>query len=92
MGSQIKLEQGKKPTFDIKVGGTADLKNVTVCRFNGETWTEPMSENIKRGNDRFMGTWEDTEIDASGIYYIRVLQRDGERAWSSPIWVQAEAK
>ena len=33
-------------------------------------------------------TWMDNKLDAgSNYYYVRVLQRDGQIAWSSPIWV-----
>jgi hypothetical protein len=26
--------------------------------------------------------------DRAGFYYVRVIQRNGQRAWSSPIWVE----
>jgi hypothetical protein len=37
-------------------------------------------------------TYEDDPIeprqDRADFYYIRLLQRNGQRAWSSPIWVE----
>jgi len=35
-------------------------------------------------------TWID-EPDGSAYYYVRVIQIDGEMAWSSPVWVKAES-
>jgi len=31
--------------------------------------------------------FEDKEFDGDSSYYLRVAQKDGEWAWSSPIWV-----
>jgi hypothetical protein len=36
-------------------------------------------------------TFVDDEPLAPGptdVYYVRVIQRNGQRAWSSPIWVE----
>ena len=27
---------------------------------------------------------------ATDFYYVRVIQKNGQRAWSSPVWVDAE--
>lgn len=36
-------------------------------------------------------TWADRDRVRSGdYYYVRVIQGDGNRAWSSPIWVDVE--
>ncbi len=32
---------------------------------------------------------DDEPLDAETHYRVRVEQRNGQRAWSSPIWVQA---
>jgi hypothetical protein len=29
----------------------------------------------------------DLTESAKGCYYLRLFQKDGERAWSSPIWI-----
>ena len=88
MGSQIKLAQDEKPKFSIEVGGTADLAQVAICRFNGEEWSEPMITNLnEKATDRYSGLWEDRVFNRSGIYYVRVTQKNGQQAWSSPIWI-----
>ena len=25
-----------------------------------------------------------------GLYYLRIYQKDGERAWTSPIWIESQ--
>lgn len=88
MGSQIKLPQDKKPKFSIEVGGMSDLSEVAICRFDGEKWSEPMKIVLtEKATNRYSGFWEDTEFNRTGIYYVRVTQKNGEQAWSSPIWI-----
>jgi hypothetical protein len=36
-------------------------------------------------SDRLVGTLE-LASGASGAYYLRLFQKDGERAWAGPIW------
>jgi len=88
MGSKIKLAQEIKPKFGIDVGGTADLSGITICRFDGEKWSEPMTIDLnEKTTDCYSGSWEDTEFNQTGIYYVRVTQKNGQQAWSSPIWI-----
>ncbi|KPK74977.1 MAG: hypothetical protein AMJ79_12725 [Phycisphaerae bacterium SM23_30] len=88
MGSQIKLTQDDKPKFSIEVGGMADLSEVAICRFDGDKWSEPMKIVLtEKATDRYSGSWEDMEFNRTGIYYVRVTQKNGEQAWSSPIWI-----
>ena len=90
MGSQIKSAQNKLPKFNIDVGGMADLSEVTICRFDGEKWSEPVTIDLnEKTTDRYSGSWEDTEFNQAGIYYVRVTQKDGHQAWSSPLWIEA---
>jgi len=88
MGSQIELDAGSKPAFKIEVGGTAQLSEVTLCRYDGKTWTEPFVEKTA-ANDQSTLSWQDDAFNQRGIYYVRVTQTDGEQAWSSPIWINS---
>ncbi len=88
MGSQIKSAQNTLPKFNLDVGGMADLSEVTICRFDGEKWSEPVTVDLnEKTTDRYSGSWEDTEFNQAGIYYVRVTQKDGHQAWSSPLWI-----
>ncbi len=90
MGSQVELGRDHRPEFSIQAGGSAELSEITVCRFDGKAWTEPeIIDLTEEFTDRYSATWEDKEFNQSGIYYLRVTQKDGQQAWSSPIWVDS---
>ncbi len=86
MGSNIRLPNNDSPTFNIEVGGTSELSEVALCRFDGELWSEPIQLAVKE-TERYTGSWEDKEFKGTGIYYVRITQKDGEQAWSSPVWI-----
>ena len=85
MGSQIKQEKGK-PDFRIEVGGTDILSEIAMCRYDGKKWSEPFKKRIS-DKDQMSTSWKDNDFSEVGIYYVRVTQKDGEQAWSSPIWI-----
>lgn len=87
MGSQVKMKAGEKPEFEIEVGGTDALSEITLCRYDGTVWSEPLIKS-PGATDRWSTSWHDREFSGSGIYYVRVTQSDGEQAWSSPIWIR----
>jgi hypothetical protein len=45
--------------------------------------TETLSLNLSMEDEA-----EDSPAGATDYYYVRVIQRNGQRAWSSPIWVE----
>jgi hypothetical protein len=65
------------------VDGTADFKRITIVR-NEKDW---MHFNEFEGKI-FEKSFNDPEmLDGENRYYVRVIQRDGNMAWSSPVWV-----
>lgn len=70
------------PKFEVEIKGTSLIQYVTLIRNNEEIY-----HNGGDSTDaRF--TYVDEAIEPGiSYYYIRVLQRDNEMAWSSPIWV-----
>jgi len=86
LGSDVALKTGEQPEFQIDVGGTAPLAEVVLCRYDGSAWSET-THVVPGGSDRWSETCADTDFSGPSIYYVRVLQKDGENAWSSPIWV-----
>lgn len=81
LGSFVKTE--KAPKLWLKVDGTGPFKRITIVRnekdwkhfneFDGKTFEKTISdEKMLEGENR---------------YYVRVIQRDGNMAWSSPVWV-----
>ncbi|MBN2572391.1 MAG: hypothetical protein JXA68_09710 [Ignavibacteriales bacterium] len=83
MGEEISTND--KPEIRIDVIGTNRIKYVTLIRDNEEI--------LFLGKDRLEGyqvtaTFIDELIKpGTHYYYCRVIQEDGEMAWSSPIWI-----
>jgi hypothetical protein len=74
--------QSKERKLDIHVTGTDKIKEIVVVKDNKEY-------KIKHnGKKEVTVSWEDKKItDGESYYYVRVLQENGELAWSSPVWV-----
>ena len=83
MGSDVAWPDKAQPRrLCIGVWGTDDLLSVTVVKNNVDVHVFKPSA----GEAQFM--WEDRqEANAGDYYYVRVIQRDGNRAWASPIWL-----
>jgi hypothetical protein len=83
MGDEVRTT---KPGLDVVALGTSPIDRVDVIR-NGETVHTARPD--KSGEEvRFH--WDDAapiKGDKASYYYVRVLQKDGQMAWSSPIWV-----
>ncbi len=83
MGEEITLSG--QPEIEITVIGTHTLHYAILLRDNKEI--------LHLGRDRYEGrgvksTFIDKEVTPGRHwYYLRVLQEDGEMAWSSPVWV-----
>ncbi|HEY8506663.1 MAG TPA: hypothetical protein VIL46_18920, partial [Gemmataceae bacterium] len=80
MGDAFELRTA--PKLQIKVIGTGPLEKIDVLRDSDVVATlEP--EGIE-----FAGEWTDPDPPAGEhYYYVRVLQKDQELAWTSPMWV-----
>ena len=81
MGQQIDVF--KPPIIIATVCGTQKLESVELIK-NGEVVAirVPTNDRIKFG-------YEDNILKKgdNAYYYIRATQFDGERGWTSPIWV-----
>ncbi|MER3415217.1 MAG: hypothetical protein C4297_03265 [Gemmataceae bacterium] len=82
MGDVVTLH--KPPTLTVYVRGTAPLDKVEILKDS-----KPVHSFQPLAGEEFRGQWtDDTSDTADHYYYVRVQQKDGELAWSSPIWVQ----
>jgi hypothetical protein len=69
----------------VKARGTSALARVTVVRNNQAVFSRDLD-----ARDANL-VYQDTERPPEGgatFYYVRVEQRDGQIAWSSPMWVR----
>ncbi len=81
MGSEIEAPADGVNVIEASVTGTAPLERLELVR-NGET----VLEKPCRGMAETLSV-EDAGPEGPCFYYLRVIQTDGEMAWSSPVWV-----
>jgi hypothetical protein len=71
------------PPAEVAVIGTAPLRKVEIVR-NGR-----VIHALEPSGPRAAFRYRDAQPErGENYYYIRVIQRDGNMAWSSPIWVR----
>lgn len=84
MGEEVKTA---KPKLDVIILGTGPIAKVEVLRDNKVVHTVKAGAKTPE-EARF--AWQDPappEGTKANYYYVRVLQLNGQMAWSSPIWV-----
>ncbi|GAB4116488.1 MAG: DUF3604 domain-containing protein [Candidatus Caldatribacteriota bacterium] len=79
MGSEIKA---KKRKLYFSIAGTAPLINITIIKNNKAIFQELCTDLYYKNIIK-----DEPDLDED-FYYLRVYQKDGEMAWSSPIWVK----
>ena len=88
MGEEYARDEPGGPMFRIEVGGTGDLERVEIVKYaDGLARPFPVVFTARPATWRYAGEFTDPAFDKNSLYYLRVVQKDGERAWSSPIWV-----
>ncbi len=80
MGSELPASETRE--IQVAVVGTDAVAKIDIVRNNEDVyWQFPST-------DHYMFDWRDVrQISCADYYYIRVTQKDGNMAWSSPIWV-----
>jgi hypothetical protein len=70
------------PRFHINVLGTAPIRELVIFHnFHPVFRTHNQEQHLELN-------WKDKEPQpGENMYYVRIEQRDGEIAWSSPIWL-----
>lgn len=81
MGSDFGIGTDEKVSIGISVKGKAPLRSVELVRNNG------VRHAYAPDGVKFSTELTDTPGRGTTWYYLRVLQADGHRAWSSPVWV-----
>jgi hypothetical protein len=88
MGSEIHLPAPALRELRVEVKGTSEIEDIQIIK-NGLPWH--FSKIRGHRCDGVLEVADDEEPSDSDSYYVTVLQRDGEMAWSSPIWVDKES-
>jgi Protein of unknown function (DUF3604) len=75
---------GDPPHFSAKIIGTAPIESVTLVKNN--------ADYLRIKGTSHKAEFEHTETEppqGTDFYYLRVVQVDGEMAWSSPVWISS---
>ena len=69
--------------FSVRVAGTGAIKQIDLIRSQKFVYTA--RPGVKETSFEFS---DQEPLKGESWYYVRVLQEDGQLAWSSPIWVK----
>jgi hypothetical protein len=86
MGDEVRTG---KPSLDVVVLGTGPLDRVEVLRDGAVVHTHRPEKESEEAKFH----WDDTapkKDTKARYYYVRVIQKDGQMAWASPIWVRED--
>ncbi|HVV00182.1 MAG TPA: DUF3604 domain-containing protein, partial [Verrucomicrobiae bacterium] len=92
MGSEIMARDVRKPReIRIDARGTDGIVSVEILREGQVIFAfKPSSAEIR--SDVSMEWRDKTPFVSGACYYARLRQANGEMAWSSPVWINAETK
>ena len=80
-----RFESEGVPTFQLEIDGTAPIKSIRMIQDGRPVATLPVEREARNAR----AEWRpDRDLDGRHYFYVHLIQRDGNQAWSSPIWVQ----
>jgi hypothetical protein len=82
-------DEGEADEIEVtaRVHGVEELQRLEIIRDGDVVWTEEIE-----GLDAEL-EWSDPEpVEGRTWLYLHVIQRDGEEAWSSPVWLNGREK
>ncbi len=82
MGEKIAPPEGKPVEIRINVQCPQEIDRIEVCRNNVFIHCERPS--TREADLVFV---DDSPLEGKSYYYVRVIQKDEEIAWSSPVWL-----
>lgn len=85
MGSEIQTQAA--PIIQARAAGSGPIRSIELIRSG--TLTAALHAPAGMSLTELSATWTDELMipGESHYYYVRVIQEDGNMAWSSPIWV-----
>ena len=86
MGGNVVLKKNTPLNIKGRVLGTNELERIEVVKFDGKSYTILFEKNTSAVMD-FEFSLKDSAAKVGVFYFLRVRQKDGNRAWSTPIWV-----
>ena len=78
------MQPEEERVFSMEVMGTSPLQGLELVR-NGEVVYRVRPDS---GDTSLTATFADRPTDsAEDYYYMRIMQADRHRGWSSPVWI-----
>ncbi|MBI4709563.1 MAG: DUF3604 domain-containing protein, partial [Nitrospirae bacterium] len=88
MGSEIILASGEYPALEISAQGVRSVIDRIEIIKNGNSVSPVHTQTFSQNTVSY--SWTDNDYISGDFYYVRVIQSNNERAWSSPIWVTTQ--
>jgi hypothetical protein len=85
MGEKVATPAGGSVNVEIRVRCPADMDRIEVCRNNQFIYS-----NQPDGREANLTFVDREPLPGRSYYYVRVIQKDEEIAWSSPVWFGAK--
>jgi len=80
MGDEF--ETSEQPVLAVAIRGTDEISKVDIVKNNTFLYS------VEPGEQEVEFSYKDMQTEpGTSYYYVRVVQNDGQVAWSSPIWV-----
>jgi hypothetical protein len=86
MGSELVRRPGAKLVIAGAVAGTGPLESAEIVIFDGGQYSTLAAAELD-GTTTSVTLSATKQLVVSTFVYLRIRQRDGEMAWSSPIWI-----
>ena len=75
------------PRLSVSVAGTGTIKQIDIVK------NQKFVHTVRPAAKSAAFDYTDPDFGAGdNYYYVRVIQEDGQMAWSSPIWVKSDPK
>ena len=85
MGEKLARPAGKAVEIKVAVRCPTDIGRIEVCRNNKFIYTK-----AGKGRSAEFTFTDRAPLPGRSYYYVRVIQKDEEIAWSSPVWLGAK--
>ncbi|HUT09285.1 MAG TPA: CehA/McbA family metallohydrolase [Thermoguttaceae bacterium] len=85
MGEKLETPAGESVKLEIVTRCPGEIQRIDVCRNNRFLYTES-----PEGREMELTYIDRDPLPGRSYYYVRVIQKDEEIAWSSPVWFGAE--